>query len=860
MMEEAQQQPSNSQSVSGNYNPVVQGTGNATVNINMPTLGRQWLKPARLSLGNKSFVGRQQLVNTLIKQISTRNAVAITGKQIVKAFQGMGGIGKTYLALKLGIELYDRFPGGVIRIDVGPQVIDEASAQVPLGRLASYAFGGFTPLGAFQPEQVASWLAQTAPGPFLVIFDDLWDPKPLRFLSRALPSVAVQLVTTRFTNVASAIGATIIPLDRLSPEDGLALLEERLQCQDIPAHRPTLEALVRLLGGHALALELAAAQIRKPTRLSTVLAELEQGIGRGNLSGLNITPGDGRDDNLERSFALSYERMTPIQQRLFRALGVFAEESIISEDAAATVWSIENLNTARKVLYELADIALLNEIEDGTAATVFRQHSLLRLYARALMKQTNELANYSELHVQFYVERCWQATGSAPVDYEFLDQHLPNILTALHYSEHNNLVLFPSLLNAIEEFLLLRGQLALLEIYLPKAITIAKCNGDSLQAANLLMSLGTLESRLGNLDQARIHYEAAQAFYHSVQNYLGEAHIYMNLGLLEKRLGSLDQARIRYEAALSLYRAIPDQQGEANVHMSLGDLEIRLDDADQAGNHYHAALSFYKTLNDRQGEANLLMRLGDLENWLGHPDQVRDRYDAALSLYRAIQDCLGEANLLMRLGDLDKQLGNHHRALDHYNVALSLYRKERSRQGEANLLMRLGDLDEQISNPDQARDHYDAALSLYNTLQDHLGEAHVRRRLGNLEHQLGHLDQAQDHYEIALSLYRREHYRQGEAETYKSLGDMFLAQERWEEAKTYYEKALPLFTFERESIEQGRTLLGLGRARFELGDHQQGMKDVQRAAELHRCIQDKYRANKAEQRLNKMRARLEKPL
>lgn len=44
----------------------------------------------------------------------------------------------------------------------------------------------------------------------------------------------------------------------------------------------------------------------------------------------------------------------------------------------------------------------------------------------------------------------------------------------------------------------------------------------------------------------------------------------------------------------------------------------------------------------------------------------------------------------------------------------------------------------------------------------------------------------------------------------------------------------------RESIEQGRTLVGLGRARFELGDHQQGMKDVQRAAELYRRIQDKY--------------------
>src|SRR2546428_13827501 len=151
MMEEEQQSPSY-QSVSGNYNPVVQGTGNATVNINMPVLTPRWLKPVRQTL-SKPFVGRQELVDELIGELSSGNNVAITGKQVIKAFQGMGGIGKTYLALKLAMELYDRFPGGIIRIDVGPQVTDEASAQVPLSRLASYAFVVLSPPGPFQPEQ-----------------------------------------------------------------------------------------------------------------------------------------------------------------------------------------------------------------------------------------------------------------------------------------------------------------------------------------------------------------------------------------------------------------------------------------------------------------------------------------------------------------------------------------------------------------------------------------------------------------------------------------------------------------------------------------------------------------------------------
>src|SRR5262249_27303511 len=152
------------------YNAIVQGPyGSATVNIAVPAPVKQWLVPTRPVL-NRAFVGRQDLLDTLIGEITAGKNVAITGKQVTRAFQGMGGIGKTYLALKLAAELYDHFPGHTIRIDVGPAITDEASTQGPLSRLARFAFGGIAPPGPFQPEQVAAWLSETAPGPFLVIF------------------------------------------------------------------------------------------------------------------------------------------------------------------------------------------------------------------------------------------------------------------------------------------------------------------------------------------------------------------------------------------------------------------------------------------------------------------------------------------------------------------------------------------------------------------------------------------------------------------------------------------------------------------------------------------------------------------
>ena len=592
-MEEVQ--PSNqSQHIFGDFTANVQGAGNATVNVTLPPLTKQWLKPTRPTL-SKPFVGRQALVDTLSADLRSGMNMSITGK----ALQGMGGIGKTYLALKLAIELYDLFPGGIIRIDVGPQVTDEITAQFPLSRLASYAFGGIPPLGQLQPEQVAAWLSETSPGSFLVIFDDLWHPVPLRLLNRSLPPNAVQLVTTRFTSVAQAIGSTIVPLDRLSLADSLALLEERLHCQNNTTYQPLLENLVKLLGGHALALEIAAAQIKKPSRLQTVYHELMQGIGQGKLISLKLSPGDERDENLERSFALSYDRLTAEQQHKFRTLGVFAEESMITADIAAAIWGMEDVNTAQMALFELADRALLTETEEETTgATLFRQHGLLRVYARALLEKGKELEKTSRTHAQYCTDISWQIRSTSPGNRNLLDQYMLNLLAALQWTEQNDLSLFSSLIDALSDFLLVRGQAALLEMYLPKAIMAAHSINNKVREANLLQSLGDLESRLGNIDQARAHYDAALPLYRAERARLGEANVYMSLGDMFITQEMWADARTYYEKALPLYTIERDPLGLANTLIDLGRARFELGNHEQGMKDEQRAAELFRHIQN----------------------------------------------------------------------------------------------------------------------------------------------------------------------------------------------------------------------------------------------------------------------
>jgi tetratricopeptide (TPR) repeat protein len=126
-----------------------------------------------------------------------------------------------------------------------------------------------------------------------------------------------------------------------------------------------------------------------------------------------------------------------------------------------------------------------------------------------------------------------------------------------------------------------------------------------------------------------------------------------------------------------------------------------------------------------------------------------------------------------------------------------------------------------------------------------------------LERRLGNIDQARAHYDAALPLYRAERARLGEAYTYQSLGSLFSSQEDWQQAKAFHEQALTLHIAERDPLGQAGTLYDLGRARFELGEREQGMQDVQRAVELFLFVRDETWAGYAKQRLAEMRKHME---
>jgi cytidylate kinase len=193
-------------------------------------LEQEWQRPARVGL-KKNFVGREGELKDLRKRLLDGQSVVISGQASpTVTVQGMPGIGKTFLAERLAQELNERFSAGVIWQTVGPQRQTKEQASEVLNELAKYAFKNQRPVGTLDSEQVRAWLEHAIEErALLVVLDDVWSIEVLRVLDEAIPARAVRMVTTRKEQVARYLSGHHCQLDRLSSEDGLKLLEDRLQ-------------------------------------------------------------------------------------------------------------------------------------------------------------------------------------------------------------------------------------------------------------------------------------------------------------------------------------------------------------------------------------------------------------------------------------------------------------------------------------------------------------------------------------------------------------------------------------------------------------------------------------------------------
>ena len=258
------------------------------------------------------FQDPENRLQELYESLEARSGVAVARS----ALHGMGGVGKTQLALKYTLDYRDRYAGvWWFRAE------SEGALQADAGKLCEHA-KVFVPDGERPSQALKRWLEREE-GRWLLVFDDAAEPDALR---PHLPQAGNHhsIVTSR--NPVWGGIATPMELDVWTTEQGVRFLAGRLSGGD----REEPAALVEDLGGLPLALEQAASYLEATGVTAGAYWRLLDGVDtEGDV--LDETEGSsatGYGRSVAKTLSVAFEKLSPPARRLLRLCAFAAPEPV----------------------------------------------------------------------------------------------------------------------------------------------------------------------------------------------------------------------------------------------------------------------------------------------------------------------------------------------------------------------------------------------------------------------------------------------------------------------------------------------------------------------------------------------------
>ncbi|MFI1810324.1 AfsR/SARP family transcriptional regulator [Streptomyces sp. NPDC020422] len=326
--------------------------------------GPVWQAPEQLPADLADFTGRGPAVDALAERLAGAGGRAV----VVSALDGMGGVGKTSLAVHAARRAAGRFPDGQLFADL--RGADRAPRE-PAAVLAEFlrALGvAAEEVPAGTAERSACYRSALTGRRVLVVLDNAAAPEQVEPLLPGSADCAV-LVTSR-TRLPGLAGAHHLRVDPLPAGEAAELFTRIAGPERVAAEPDRVEEIVAACGRLPLAVRIAASRLAADPGLG--LGALAEGLrDERRLAAL-----DDGERAVEATFALSYHRLAPEAARAFRLLALPDAPDIALPCAAALLDRSEA--EADELLEGLVDLNLLQSPGFGR----YGFHDLVRAYAR----------------------------------------------------------------------------------------------------------------------------------------------------------------------------------------------------------------------------------------------------------------------------------------------------------------------------------------------------------------------------------------------------------------------------------------------------------------------------------------------
>ncbi|MFE2033067.1 tetratricopeptide repeat protein [Streptomyces scopuliridis] len=753
------------------------------------------------------WVGRRDELRRLMAALSEtsgpssgRSAPVVT----IEAIDGMGGVGKTSMAVHLAHQLRDLFPEGRIYLHLHGHADDRPplSAAHALSELLRLLGTPPKELPQSLDELISLWRTTVRDRRMLVILDDAVGPAQVRPLLPGASPTAV-IVTSR-QRLPGLPGVRPVSLDVLPREDAIALFNQRLGPRRAVREADTAE-IVRICGYLPLAVDVLASRLlaRPSWTTSDLLKQLTDGGGK--LSQLR----DG-ERNISHVFASSYRWLTPLQRLVFRRIGLhFGLEFGPHAVAALAGLSFEATEDA---LEELLAHHLILEPSPHR----FTMHDLLRAYARTLIDDGSDADADADAdsapgtdrdtesdsdqalrrlveHYMSVADRAdrlayrvrsripvgdrpptaWPEIVDARAAERWLIAEGANLMAALDWTRRHGsegqLALF---VHVLAGYWNVEGHLVTAEPLLRRAVAHWRAVGDDAARGRALLDLSALCSQSGQYEEAHSTAYEALGIARSLKDSELESESIHQLSIPLWHTGQYVLAQTLQERSLALRMQFNDGFQIARSHNLLGITHLQLGRHQEAIDCFLLALSGFADVGDGRGRYRTLNNMAELYQKIGNLEAAERAYREAIDVSSDMGGKGDRATLQMNLASVLTALGKIDEALTLYAGALVALRAVEDARGEGIALNGTGRAHRAAGRGEQALAKHIAALAVMRRIQAAGEEAGVLYDLAQAEQDTGRLDQAAAHLEESLAISRRLGARSDEERASRALAGL----------------------------------------------------------------------------------------
>ncbi|MGZ4684258.1 LuxR C-terminal-related transcriptional regulator [Oryzihumus sp.] len=374
-----------------------------------------------------ALVGRAGTLRELAALVRSRQLVTLTG---------VGGVGKTRLALAVGAELADEFPDGIWLVELAP--VGNADA-VPDAIATAL---GITPQG---DARVIDTVAEAVAGRRLLILVDNCE----HVLAAAAEAIGVILARSEVPRILAtsrehlrAPGEALVPVSPLAVAGGMTSEAVALFLERARAVRPefgifdaqTADAVVEIcqtLDGLPLGIELAAARM---AAMSAVEVRDRLGDRFRLLTGPELAP--DRQATLRHAMAWSYDLLNHEERAALRQASVFAGGFDLSALCAVAV-SGDDIEVLR-LLDSLVRKSLVRA-HHGSARTRYSLFETIRAFADERLVVAGEREAARDRHAAHFAgeaARRWEEWNSPAwrTQVDWVTTELANLRSGLRWS------------------------------------------------------------------------------------------------------------------------------------------------------------------------------------------------------------------------------------------------------------------------------------------------------------------------------------------------------------------------------------------------------------------------------------------